>query len=251
MNEVEIIYKAIKVMSRELKTDAETWTRKIGSSKNYVATPDLKYWTFGKSVGKAGEYHDYGGAAKQYLYRIGFKNVLQLKDKTARATVTEAFRSWAGKLKGSSILEKFDKDQLSAKRFELLVHEDVLKELGISTAKRKSATTQDAFDEGFKKQIAREVSVRDRKVIQLAKETHGTICVVCQFDFGKTYGSHGAGFIEMHHLHPIALGDRTTTVDDLRPVCPNCHRMLHKGHALLSIEELKRIMKEAGKGHKK
>jgi 5-methylcytosine-specific restriction protein A len=31
-------------------------------------------------------------------------------------------------------------------------------------------------------------------------------------------------------------------IKDLRPVCPNCHSMLHKGEQTLTIDELKKII---------
>jgi 5-methylcytosine-specific restriction protein A len=52
---------------------------------------------------------------------------------------------------------------------------------------------------------------------------------VCGFDFARTYGSLGAGFIEAHHILPLAeVGTGTTKLADLAPVCSNCHRMLHR-----------------------
>jgi predicted HNH restriction endonuclease len=78
-----------------------------------------------------------------------------------------------------------------------------------------------------------------RRCIQI----FGTRCVVCGFDFAKTYGEIGAGFIHVHHLRPLSVNRKTHRVDvrrDLRPVCPNCHEMLHrKKPAPLSIEALK------------
>ncbi|HBF7178023.1 TPA: restriction endonuclease, partial [Clostridioides difficile] len=33
---------------------------------------------------------------------------------------------------------------------------------------------------------------------------HGTKCVVCGFDFEKTYGNRGKGYIEIHHIRPLS-----------------------------------------------
>jgi Predicted restriction endonuclease len=66
---------------------------------------------------------------------------------------------------------------------------------------------------------------------------------VCGFDFEKRYGAIGVGFIHVHHLVDIAsIGGRyqVDPVRDLRPVCPNCHAMLHREKPALSIQELKR-----------
>jgi 5-methylcytosine-specific restriction protein A len=72
----------------------------------------------------------------------------------------------------------------------------------------------------------------------------GCACVVCGFDFGAQFGSIGDGFIHVHHLLPLSEIKAQYTVDpinDLRPVCPNCHAMLHKGQPVLGIDELKAI----------
>jgi 5-methylcytosine-specific restriction enzyme A len=75
---------------------------------------------------------------------------------------------------------------------------------------------------------------------------HGTACAVCGFDFRKCYGSLGEGFIHVHHLNPLAEKREAHAPDpvhDTRPVCPNCHAMLHRGKPLLSIEDLKTLLK--------
>jgi 5-methylcytosine-specific restriction enzyme A len=69
----------------------------------------------------------------------------------------------------------------------------------------------------------------------------GANCVVCGFDFTKTYGKIGAGFIHVHHLRPVsAIGKkyRVNARRDLRPVCPNYHEMLHRKNPPFSTKEL-------------
>ena len=64
--------------------------------------------------------------------------------------------------------------------------------------------------------------------------------MVCGFNFEDRYGTHGKGFIHVHHLDPLAQGEREVVPErDLRPVCPNCHYMLHRNGKLLSPEVLK------------
>lgn len=75
----------------------------------------------------------------------------------------------------------------------------------------------------------------------------GLSCSVCDFDFEKTYGNRGAGFIHVHHLKALReIGEEYTLdpVRDLRPVCPNCHAMIHRESESLSIEDLRRLMNE-------
>ena len=80
---------------------------------------------------------------------------------------------------------------------------------------------------------------------QKAKDEFKLFCCICNFDFGKEYPGHGDGFIECHHIHPIATaGIRPTRVEDLAMVCPNCHRMLHRKRidgTYPTIEDLQKI----------
>ncbi|MBY5516208.1 HNH endonuclease [Rhizobium leguminosarum] len=65
-------------------------------------------------------------------------------------------------------------------------------------------------------------------------------CSVCGFDFFETYGDLGLGFIEAHHKLPISqlLPGAKTRLEDLAPVCSNCHRMLHRSGGM-SVEALR------------
>jgi 5-methylcytosine-specific restriction protein A len=60
---------------------------------------------------------------------------------------------------------------------------------------------------------------------------YGTLCQICSFDFGEHYGEDGDGYIEIHHLKPISDNKHikvVTSINDVRMVCSNCHRMLHR-----------------------
>jgi 5-methylcytosine-specific restriction enzyme A len=76
---------------------------------------------------------------------------------------------------------------------------------------------------------------------------YGAQCSVCEFDFHDAYGEIGRGFVHVHHVVPISLIQGEYVVDpiaDLRPVCPNCHAMLHKRRPPYSIEELRLMLSE-------
>jgi 5-methylcytosine-specific restriction protein A len=76
----------------------------------------------------------------------------------------------------------------------------------------------------------------------------GTRCLVCKFDFGAVYGDIGDGYIHVHHLQPLAAADGERQVDpvaDLRPVCANCHAMLHQHDPPYSPEELQALIRRA------
>jgi hypothetical protein len=90
---------------------------------------------------------------------------------------------------------------------------------------------------------------RDRKIVERKKELHlrefGHLkCEVCSFDFSKRYGELGEGYIECHHIVPLAqAGLSETKLTDLVLVCANCHRMLHRKIDLISVEILKKSLK--------
>lgn len=95
------------------------------------------------------------------------------------------------------------------------------------------------------KAVKVEYSRRMRSAInrQKAIEIHGSTCAVCGFDFEKTYGHLGRGFIEVHHLNPLGESEEEAAVNpatDLIPLCANCHRMAHRGKdGVLSLNELR------------
>jgi HNH endonuclease len=74
---------------------------------------------------------------------------------------------------------------------------------------------------------------------------YGPACYVCGFDFGAAYGEKANGYIHVHHLKAVSGRGGAYTVNpirDLRPVCPNCHAVIHLRNPPLSIAELKKML---------
>ncbi len=74
----------------------------------------------------------------------------------------------------------------------------------------------------------------------------GIACQICKFNFEDEFGEIGKDFIHVHHLKEISsIGEEyeVNPIEDLIPVCPNCHAMLHKRTPAFKIEELKEIIK--------
>ena len=101
--------------------------------------------------------------------------------------------------------------------------------------------------EGAKKQVTVNIYERDPKARAQCIEHYGYDCSVCGFNFEKVYGQVGKDFIHVHHIKPLSEIKEAYSVDpvkDLRPVCPNCHAMLHKKIPAYSIEELKSLLED-------
>ena len=73
-------------------------------------------------------------------------------------------------------------------------------------------------------------------------EHYGAKCFVCGMSFGESYGSFALGYMHVHHVRPLsALGDAHVVdpVQDLRPLCPNCHAAIHLSSPLMTPEALR------------
>lgn len=105
----------------------------------------------------------------------------------------------------------------------------------------------DTVTEGAKQTVV--VNKYERKLAARLKciEKWGVTCSVCTFNFENRYGNRGAGYIHVHHLKPLSeIGEeyQLDPVKDLRPVCPNCHAMLHRTVPAISIAELKKLIRK-------
>lgn len=100
----------------------------------------------------------------------------------------------------------------------------------------------DVYVEGKSKVITYKTYDRSPAARQACIEHYGYNCSVCGFSFEDAYGAIGSKYIEVHHLRQIADSGKehiVNPIQDLRPVCANCHCMLHKTRPPLSIEELR------------
>jgi len=98
--------------------------------------------------------------------------------------------------------------------------------------------------EGAKKEVVVNKYERDPSARLKCIEKWGIKCAICNFDFEEKYGSRGAGYIHVHHLKPLSEIGEEYELDpaaDLRPVCPNCHAMIHRSIPAIGIEEMKQL----------
>lgn len=99
--------------------------------------------------------------------------------------------------------------------------------------------------EGATKTVAVNAYERDPKARRLCIAAHGSICTICKFNFVDKYGEVANGFIHVHLLRPLSEHGGEHIVDpiaDLRPVCPNCHAVLHLNMPAYTIEQVKNFI---------
>jgi 5-methylcytosine-specific restriction enzyme A len=104
----------------------------------------------------------------------------------------------------------------------------------------------EAFVEGAVTRVVVNRYERDPRARTACLAHWGYDCVVCGFSFVRRYGSIGKDYIHVHHLVELSSLGRDYEVDavqDLRPVCPNCHAMLHQRRPALTITELRRRLR--------
>lgn len=107
-----------------------------------------------------------------------------------------------------------------------------------------SMWVNDIITEGAKKTATIHTAVRNAALRNEVLRQKGRKCVVCGFDGDKVYGKPMGNIIQVHHLNPIANGERNTTIDDLVPVCPNCHAAIHsKPGGMYTIAEVQEMLK--------
>jgi 5-methylcytosine-specific restriction protein A len=117
---------------------------------------------------------------------------------------------------------------------------DIAEEFGIQTGTPVTETRKYVYHRKIE---------RNRTAARKAKQFHGTRCQACKMDFGERYGDLGKGFIEAHHLRPIATLEEGVPVKydvaaDFSVLCPNCHRMIHRSSDPSDIVAFRSIINE-------
>ncbi|WP_223549972.1 MULTISPECIES: EVE domain-containing protein [Aestuariivivens] len=145
--------------------------------------------------------------------------------------------NWTPQSSGIEV-NKVVSEELEAVWFEFLNTQKIRHNPFKETEEQK----QKVYTEGTPNQVLVTKYERNPFARKTCIEYYGLSCSVCKFNFEERYGELGKGFIHVHHLKQIAeIGKKceVNPIKDLRPVCPNCHAMIHKRKTPYSINELK------------
>ena len=110
------------------------------------------------------------------------------------------------------------------------------------------------YKEGRRFEILTNRYQRNASVRRDCIQRFGAVCRVCGFDFEEYFGAlafsrKNEKFIHVHHLEQLANTETEHEVrpEDLLPVCPNCHAMLHQTEPPTTPEFAREILKKNGK----
>ena len=140
--------------------------------------------------------------------------------------------------------------KVSAKSYKDSVPVTIVWELIDVTVRNKERLSEEICDahllkEGSKKKIYVNRYERNPHARRLCIEQYGLNCTVCGFNFEKLYGERGSDYIHVHHIIPLSEIKEEYELDainDLRPVCANCHSMIHRTIIPLTIDELRKTL---------
>ncbi len=106
---------------------------------------------------------------------------------------------------------------------------------------------KETYLEGAMKRVIVNAYERNAAARQACIDHYGTSCFACGLDLEKKYGQIGKGYIHVHYLTPlsdISVEYELDPIRDLRPVCPNCHAMIHRRTPPYSVAEIQTLIIE-------
>ncbi|WP_203258122.1 HNH endonuclease [Hyunsoonleella ulvae] len=136
--------------------------------------------------------------------------------------------------------------ELEAVWFDFLTTQDIR----VNPFQENENSEQTVYTEGTPNQVRITKYERNPHARNKCIEHYGLSCSVCEFNFEDEYGELGKNFIHVHHLKQVSdIGKeyKVNPIVDLRPVCPNCHAMIHRKKEPYSIEEIKKRMEKASR----
>jgi 5-methylcytosine-specific restriction protein A len=99
--------------------------------------------------------------------------------------------------------------------------------------------------EGTRRQVVTTAFERSEGARRKCLEHYGYACACCGIVLAKVYGPIANDFIHVHHRVPLSDIGESHSVDpinDLVPVCPTCHAIIHLNDPALSVQAVKELL---------
>jgi hypothetical protein len=94
---------------------------------------------------------------------------------------------------------------------------------------------------------------RSSPVAKERKKRDGYKCHICGFDFALVYPGLGSKFAEAHHIEPLGRAKKAKVrvrISNLRTLCSNCHRMVHRAESKLGGNPIVHVRNAWKKGRR-
>ena len=228
MNRLNISEEHIIIRRALMKFAQDVLGRSPKTAKDYTESMERFLPRFMEKYMNINVYSIYDVHDLEFLQNIHdqIKNKTEWKEYNARkhgSTFTSGLKCY---------IEFHQSDYYPSKLYDKVEQESVEME---NTPIHVEGKVYESHSVGFERNLkAREECLRH----------YGCKCSVCGFDFEKEYGEIGRGFIEVHHIVPLSTIREEYVVDpirDLRPLCSNCHSMVHRREPVIELEELMKM----------
>lgn len=182
--------------------------------------------------------------------QLGKRIVKKLNIQAVRQKHGEGYNWWEVPFTGYGSKEGFYwelRPELQEAMHELNTRGEILLRENVNFPEEIDVNSYNELYEGAKKQIYVNSYERNSLARDQCIKHYEAKCIICGFDFEKIYGEIGKGVIHVHHLKPLAEIGKEYQIDpinDLRPVCPNCHLIIHRKNPPYSIDEIITMLKE-------
>ena len=224
---------------KKIKMGDRCFLMKLGESpkgiiaSGYVSSPPFKapHWD------NSGLLIYYVNIDVEILLNADKEPILDLS--TIESDTILSKRNWTPQSSGIEIYDDY-KDRLEKVWFNFLTNNG-----NNNPFKGISQSSTNSYSEGASNSIQVTKYERNPYARKKCLEHYGYNCQVCEFNFEKIYGSIGKNYIHVHHLKQVSTVGQSLTnpIDDLVPVCPNCHAMIHKRKTPFTIDEMKKKLK--------
>jgi hypothetical protein len=111
-------------------------------------------------------------------------------------------------------------------------------------------TDSQLLTEGAVRKVCVNAFERNPKLRKLCIDHWKDSCIICNFNFGRIYGPIVEGFIHVHHrrsLSAVRSEHEVNPKDDLCPLCPNCHAVVHSRIPPYTVEQVRAFLDQRGK----
>lgn len=118
--------------------------------------------------------------------------------------------------------------------------------MGDFPALEEIPATEELVEGSFKSVLVNSYE-RNQKARKQCIDHFGCVCICCGFDFELAYGELGKGYIHVYHVKPLSEIKESYIVDpinDLVPLCANCHAIVHRANPALTTKQLRIIVKK-------